>query len=75
MNMRQGGITTLNPIPMTYKKLYPSLLEKGLVVPRPLGPPPDTIPPWYNQNAHYPFHEGAPRHDLEVCYALKHRVR
>ncbi|XP_050897461.1 uncharacterized protein LOC127104315 [Lathyrus oleraceus] len=74
-NRRQGERVTFNPIPMSYTELYPSLLQKGLVVPRPLGPPPDRLPPWYNPNAHCPFHEGAPGHDLEGCYALKHRVR
>ncbi|XP_050888913.1 uncharacterized protein LOC127094086 [Lathyrus oleraceus] len=60
---------------MSYTELYPSVLQKGLVVPRPMGPPPDHLPPWYNPNAHFPFHEGAPGNDLEGCYALKHRVR
>lgn len=45
---------------MIYTELYPSLVQKGLVVPRPLGPPLDTLVPWYNPNAHCPFHEGAP---------------
>ncbi|XP_050919635.1 uncharacterized protein LOC127137195 [Lathyrus oleraceus] len=74
-NRRQGERATFNPIPMSYTELYPSLLQNGLVVPRPLGPPPDRLPPWYNPNAHCPFHEGAPGDDLEGCYALKHRVR
>ncbi|XP_050909079.1 uncharacterized protein LOC127122845 [Lathyrus oleraceus] len=74
-NRRQGDRVTFNPIPMSYTELYPSLLQKGLVVPRPMGPPPDRLPPWYNPNAHCPFHEGAPGHDLEGCHALKHRVR
>ncbi|XP_050908104.1 uncharacterized protein LOC127121698 [Lathyrus oleraceus] len=74
-NRRQGDKATFNPIPMSYIELYPSLLQKGLVVPKPMGPPPDRLPPWYNPNAHCPFHEGAPRHDLDGCYALKHRVR
>ncbi|XP_050889696.1 uncharacterized protein LOC127094983 [Lathyrus oleraceus] len=74
-NRRQGDRATFNPIPMLYTELYPSLLQKGLVVPRPMGPPPDRLPPWYNPNAHCPFHEGSPEHDLEGCYALKHRVR
>ncbi|XP_050909048.1 uncharacterized protein LOC127122809 [Lathyrus oleraceus] len=60
---------------MSYTELYPSLLQKGLVVPRPVAPPPDRLPPWYNPNAYCPFHEGAHGHDLEGCYALKHRVR
>ncbi|XP_050896008.1 uncharacterized protein LOC127102703 [Lathyrus oleraceus] len=72
-NKRQGERATFNPIPMSYTELYPSLLQKGLVVPRPMGPPPGCLPPWYNPNAHCPFHEGAPWHDLEGCYALKHR--
>ncbi|XP_050877865.1 uncharacterized protein LOC127081679 [Lathyrus oleraceus] len=74
-NRRQGDRATFNPIPMSYTERYPSLLQKGYMVPRPMGPPPDRLPPWYNPNAHYPFHEGAPGHDLEGCYALKHRVR
>ncbi|XP_050888930.1 uncharacterized protein LOC127094104 [Lathyrus oleraceus] len=56
-NRRQGERVTFNPIPMSYTELYPSLLQKGLVVPRPMGPPPDRLPPWYNPNAHCPFHE------------------
>lgn len=60
---------------MSYTELYSSLLKKGLTVPRPLGPPPDPLPPYYNPNAHFPFPEGAPWHDLEGCYALKHIVR
>ncbi|XP_050877217.1 uncharacterized protein LOC127080975 [Lathyrus oleraceus] len=74
-NRKQGDRATFNPIPMTYTELYPSLLQKGLVVPIPMGPPPDCLPPWYNPNAHCPFHEGALGNDLEGCYALKHRVR
>ncbi|XP_050897220.1 uncharacterized protein LOC127104046 [Lathyrus oleraceus] len=73
-NRRQWDRETFNPIPMSYTELYPSLLQKGLVVPRLMGPPPDRLPPWYNPNAHCPFHEGAPGHDLEGFYALKHRV-
>ncbi|XP_050893132.1 uncharacterized protein LOC127098556 [Lathyrus oleraceus] len=60
---------------MSYTELYPSLLKKRLVIPRPLGPPPDPLPPYYNPNVHCLFHEGAPGHDLEGCYALKHIVR
>ncbi|XP_050916514.1 uncharacterized protein LOC127131645 [Lathyrus oleraceus] len=73
-NMRQGDRVTFNPISMSYTELYPSLLKKGLVVPKPIGPPPDLLPPWYNPNSHCPFNEGVPGHDLEGCYALKHRV-
>ncbi|XP_050888863.1 uncharacterized protein LOC127094035 [Lathyrus oleraceus] len=74
-NRRQGGKPLIPQIPMSYTELYPSLLKKGLVVPRPLGPPPDPLPPYYNPNAHCLFHEGSPGHDLEGCYVLKHIVR
>ncbi|XP_050878147.1 uncharacterized protein LOC127081963 [Lathyrus oleraceus] len=74
-NRVQRGRPSFASIPMTYTELYPSLLQKGLVTPRPLGPPPNPLPPWYNQDAHCTFHEGAPGHDLEGCYALKHIVR
>lgn len=68
-NRRQCGKPLIPPIPMSYTELYPSLLKKGL------GPPPNPLPPYYNPNAHCLFHEGAPGHDLEGCYALKHIVR
>ncbi|XP_050916569.1 uncharacterized protein LOC127131696 [Lathyrus oleraceus] len=74
-NRVQRGRPHFASIPMTYTELYPSLLHKGLVTPRPLGPPQNPLLPWYNQDAHYPFHEGAPGHDLEGCYTLKHIVR
>ncbi|XP_050875374.1 uncharacterized protein LOC127079000 [Lathyrus oleraceus] len=74
-NRVQRGRLPFASIPMTYTELYPSLLQKGLVTPRPLGPPPNSLPPWYNPNAHFPFHGGSPGHDLEGCYALKHIVR
>lgn len=43
-NRRQGVKLPFSLIPMTYTELHPSLLQKGLVVPRPLGPPPDPFP-------------------------------
>ncbi|XP_050915683.1 uncharacterized protein LOC127130762 [Lathyrus oleraceus] len=74
-NRVQRGRPPSVMIPIMYIELYPSLLQKGLVTPRPLDPSPDHLPPWYNKNAHCPFHEGALGHDLEGCYALKHIVR
>lgn len=59
---------------MSYTEPYQSLLKKGLMVLRPMVHPPDFFPPWYNPNAHYPFHKGTPEHDLKGWYALKHRV-
>lgn len=59
---------------MSYIELYLSLVQKGIVVPRILGPQHDRLRPRYNPNAYCPFHEGAHGHDLEGCYALKHKV-
>lgn len=51
------------------------MLQKVLEVPRPLGPPHDPLPPWYNLNSHCPFHEGALGYDLDGYYDLKHKMR
>lgn len=65
-----------DPIPMQYSKLYPSLIQRGLVVPKGYPtPPPNPLPAWYNSAKHCEFHEGAPDHDLDNCFALKLRVQ
>lgn len=67
---------TFDPIPMTYSKLYPSLIQRGLVIPKGYQtPPPNPLPAWYNAAKHYEFHEGAPGHDLDYCFALKFKVQ
>ncbi|XP_050896536.1 uncharacterized protein LOC127103311 [Lathyrus oleraceus] len=48
-NRRQGDRATFNPIPMSYTELYPSILQKDLVVPRPMGSPPGRLPPWVQE--------------------------
>lgn len=62
-----------NPIPMTYSQLYPSLIHKGLVVPRGLPSLLELYPHWYDPNSHCEYHEGALGHSLDVCLALKLR--
>lgn len=74
-NRNQRNKVTFNPIPMTYSELYPSFLQKVLVVPRPLAPLSEPCPLCYNPNAHSIFHEGASGNDLESCYALKKKVQ
>lgn len=66
---------TCPPIPMMFTELYPYLVQRGLVTTRALGPPPNPLPSNYNAAAHCLFHEGAPGHDLENCYAFKNLVR
>ncbi|KAK2382525.1 hypothetical protein QL285_070055 [Trifolium repens] len=64
-----------DPIPMTYSELLPTLLEKNLVQVR--APPrvPATLPRWYRSDHFCAFHQGAPGHDIERCFALKAEVQ
>lgn len=63
-------------IPMKYSQLYPALIQRGLVTPRGYKtPPPNPLPAWYDPQKHCEFHEGAPGHDLDNCYALKIKVQ
>ncbi|XP_058764547.1 uncharacterized protein LOC131638004 [Vicia villosa] len=57
------------------QQLLPQLLANQLVQLRELGPPPDTLPPGYDVNAHCEFHSGAPGHTIEKCRALKLKVQ
>jgi hypothetical protein len=60
---------------MTYAELLPTLLDKGLVQARAPPPAPVTLPRWYKFDHFCAFHQGAPDHDLERCYALKAEVQ
>lgn len=67
---------SFDPIPMKYSQLYPALIQRGLVTPRGYKtPPPNPLPAWYDPQKHCEFHEGAPGHDLDNCYALKIKVQ
>ena len=73
-NLYVGNRAQFDPIPMTYTKLYPALVQKGLITTRPLIPqnPPLT---GFRYDLHYEFHQGAVGHDLESCYPLKNKVQ
>ncbi|XP_050919705.1 uncharacterized protein LOC127137277 [Lathyrus oleraceus] len=60
---------------MTYAKLYPSLVVKNLI--QPINPPhtPKPLPWWFKPDLHCAIHHGAPDHDIENCYHLKHEVQ
>src|SRR3954471_7555417 len=64
-----------DPIPMTYTELYPALIHKKLVQPRSPPPIPEKIPWWYNADVTCAFHQDAPGHSLEDCWALKVEVQ
>ncbi|KAI5389534.1 hypothetical protein KIW84_074988 [Lathyrus oleraceus] len=66
---------SFDPTPMSYAKLYPSLVLKNLIQPR--NPPqiPEPLPWWFKPELHRAFHQGAPGHDIENCYLLKYEVQ
>ncbi|KAI5404311.1 hypothetical protein KIW84_051458 [Lathyrus oleraceus] len=66
---------TFDPIPMTYAKLYPSLIERKLITPR--DPPAIPTNPqwWYKPELHRVYHSGAPGHDVENFYPLNTKVQ
>lgn len=66
---------TFDPIPMTYAKLYPSLVINNLIQPRNPPQTPEPLPWWFKPDLHCAFHQGAPDHDIENCYPLKHEVQ
>ena len=63
-----------DPIPMTYTKLYPKLIQGGMLVPVSIPPIRPSYPRWYNENASCEYHSGNRGHSLEDCTALKWRV-
>ncbi|WJX45728.1 hypothetical protein P8452_32589 [Trifolium repens] len=66
---------TFDPIPMKYADLLPALLAKNLVQTRPHPPVPAVLPTWHRSDLTCAFHQGAPGHDVERCYALKKAVQ
>ena len=64
-----------DPIPMTYTKLFPTLIQKNLVQIITPSVVPKELLWWYKPDQHCVFHEGAPDHDIENCFALKAEVR
>ncbi|XP_050896594.1 uncharacterized protein LOC127103370 [Lathyrus oleraceus] len=64
-----------NPIPMSYTKLFPALIQKNLVETRTSPTVPKELSWWYKPNHHCAFHQGAPDHDVENCFTLKDEVR
>jgi hypothetical protein len=64
-----------DPIPMSYTELFPVLIEKNLVQTRAPPKVPATLPRWYRSDHFCAFHQGAPGHDIERCFALKAEVQ
>lgn len=64
-----------DPIPMTYADLFPILLQRNLIQTKALLRVPATLPWWYKPESNCAFHQGAPGHGIENCFALKAEVQ
>jgi hypothetical protein len=69
------GVSQFNPIPIKYATLLPILLKKRLVQTRLPPRVPNPLPSWYRVDHTCIFHQGAPGHDTEQCYALRDEVQ
>ena len=60
-----------DPIPMTYTKLYPKLVQGGLLSPIDIPPLQPPYLRWYNENVHCDYHSGNRGHFTENYTSLK----
>ena len=60
---------------MIYTELLPTLIQKKLVHTRPPPAVPSPLPWYYRADQTCAFHQGAPGHNVENCYALKTEVQ
>ena len=63
-----------DPIPITYTKLYPKLIQGGLLESVNIPPIRSPYPRWDKKNASCDYHSGNRGHSFEDCTALKWRV-
>ncbi|GAU50278.1 hypothetical protein TSUD_409140 [Trifolium subterraneum] len=76
--VRQGRLTRENALTNTAKKYGSSFSKKKeaeVGMTRPPPPVPVVLPTWYRSDLTCAFHQGAPGHDVERCYALKKAVQ
>ena len=59
---------------MTYTKLYPKLIQSGLLEPVSIPPIRPPYLRWYKENASCDYHSSNRGHSLKDCIALKWRV-
>jgi hypothetical protein len=65
------GAPKFDPIPVKYAELFPTLLKEDLIQTRPPPPVPKRLPMGYRADLSCAFHQGAPGHDIERCFAFK----
>lgn len=64
-----------DPVPMSYGRLLPLLLNSSLVQLREFKAPPTPLPPDYDMNVNCEYHSGTPGHSIEDCKSLKYKVQ
>lgn len=67
--------TQIDLIPIKYAELLPTLLKEQLVYTKAPLSVPARLPPGYRGDLSCAFHQGAPGHDTEHCFALKKIVQ
>jgi hypothetical protein len=72
---QQASRIQIDPIPMTYADLFPKLLERNLVYTKAPSPVPVKLTSRYWPDLFCAFHQGAPGHDIEHCFALQKIVQ
>lgn len=65
------GARKFDPIPVKYAELFPTLLKEDLIQTRPPPLVPKRLPMGYRADHSCAFHQGAPGHDIERCFAFK----
>ena len=65
----------MDPIPITYTKLFPQLFENHLVVPIVLKLLTLSFLKWYDPNAHYKYHARILSHSTEDYTPFKYKVQ
>ena len=65
----------MEPIPVSYTKLLPWLIQAQLLARVPLTPMEPPYPRWYDANATCDYHYGIKSHSTENCLALKNQVQ
>ena len=59
------------PISVKYAELFPTLLRENLIQTRLPPPMPKRLSTWYKLDLFCAFHQGAPGHDIEQCFAFR----
>jgi len=65
----QAPRTQIHPISISYADLFPRFLERNLIHTKAPLSVPAILPIGYRADLSCAFHQGAPGHDIEECFA------